>query len=97
MKVEEKKYDDVVRELNRARQIHVDEKESIRKEHSVMLERQKTTHMTEMKILEQRMQDLCHEHDMKIYNFQKPRTTRTDGLKKWLFQAVDEVRKGPPL
>ena len=66
LKVEEKKYDDVVSELNRARQIHVDEKESIRKEHSVMLERQKTTHMTEMKILEQRMQDLCHEHDMKI-------------------------------
>ena len=27
---------------------------------------------------------------MRIYNFQKPRTTRTDGLKKWLFQAVDE-------
>lgn len=66
LKVEEKKYDDVVSALNRARQIHVDEKESIRKEHSVMLERQKTTHMTEMKILEQRMQDLCHEHDMKI-------------------------------
>ena len=35
--------------------------------------------------------------DMRIYNFQKPRTTRTDGLKKSLFQAVDEVRKGPPL
>lgn len=66
LRVEQKKYDDVMSELNRARQIHVDEKESIRKEHSVLLEREKTTHMKEMKILEQRMQDLCHENDMKI-------------------------------
>ena len=34
--------------------------------------------------------------DMKIYNFQIPRTTPTDGLKKLLFLEVNEVRKGPP-
>ena len=35
--------------------------------------------------------------DMRIYNFQIPRTTPTNGLKKLLFQGVYEVRKGPPL
>ena len=35
--------------------------------------------------------------DKRIYNFQIPRTTQTDGLKKWLFQEVYQVRKGPPL
>ena len=35
--------------------------------------------------------------DKRIYNFQIPRTTQTDGLKKWFFSGVYEVRKGPPL
>ena len=35
--------------------------------------------------------------DKRIYNFQIPRTTPTNGLKKLLFQGVYEVRKGPPL
>ena len=32
----------------------------------------------------------------RIYHFQTPRTTPTNGLKKWLFLVVFEVRKGPP-
>ena len=35
--------------------------------------------------------------DKRIFNFQIPRTTPTNGLKKWLFPGVYEVRKGPPL
>ena len=35
--------------------------------------------------------------DKRIYNFWIPRTTPTHGLKKWLFDGVCEVRKGPPL
>ena len=35
--------------------------------------------------------------DKRIYNFQIPRTTPTNGLKKWLFHGLCEVRKGPPL
>ena len=35
--------------------------------------------------------------DKRIYNFRIPRTTPTHGLKKWLFEGVCEVRKGPPL
>ena len=35
--------------------------------------------------------------DKRIYDFQIPRTTLTNGLKKWFFQWVYEVRKGPPL
>ena len=35
--------------------------------------------------------------DKRIYNFQIPGTTPTNGLKKLLFQGVYEVRKGTPL
>ena len=35
--------------------------------------------------------------DIRIYNFHIPRTTLTNGLKKWLFQGIYEVRKGLPL
>ena len=35
--------------------------------------------------------------DKRIYNFQIPRTTPTNGLKKLLFQGFLEVRKGTPL
>ena len=35
--------------------------------------------------------------DKRIYDFQIPRTTLTNGLKKVTFQWVYEVRKGPPL
>ena len=35
--------------------------------------------------------------DKRIYDFQIPRTTPTNSMKKWLSQWVYEVRKGPPL
>ena len=35
--------------------------------------------------------------DKRIYHFQIPRTTPTNGLKNLLFQGVYEVRRGPPL
>lgn len=66
LKVQQKKLDDVLSDLNRVRQIHVDEKESIQKEYDVTMEREQTAHSTEIEMLEQRLQDLCCQHDAKI-------------------------------